>query len=216
MFGKRLVLSNSLLIAFLISFCFLVFSCASSKMEIQTNPSIPNPEYTKLAVLALANVDIEKRRSAEKIFITSLAKKGISAESCIEMFPSIKEYSDKEIKEIARVLNERKIQAVLIIDFGETINDFFRDTSPTTPPTTVSDRPVRGIVLETPIQTVSANYIVKVVDIATGENSFYATDVVTSLSGGIYTNWEALVNPIANKTIQAMQKNFIIKPVKKQ
>ena len=216
MFGKKSVLHNSLLIAFLISFCFLVFSCASSKMEIQTNPSIPKPEYKKLAVLA--NIaDIEKRRTAEKIFITSLAKKGIAADSCIEIFPSIKEYSDKEIKEIARVLNEREIQAVLIIDFDETINNFFSVNSPKEPPpVSGGGRSIYITVAEELMQTVSANYIVKVVDLATGENSFYATDCASALSGGVYTNWEALLHSIANKTIQTMLKNSIIKPVKKQ
>jgi hypothetical protein len=172
-------------------------------MEIQTNPSIPKPEYKKLAVL-VNSADIEERRTGEKIFIKSLAKKGIAAESCIEVFPTIKDYSDKEIKDIASILNEHKIQAVLIIDieFSGIIYNLVYYLNPS--PSSVSTSPSL-------INTAYTKYIVKVVDLATGKNSFYATADAT---GGADTIWEALLHSLANKTIQTMQKNSIIKPVK--
>jgi len=200
MFGNKSVLSNSLLIAFLISFCFLVFSCASSKMEIQKNPSIPNPEYKKLAVLA-NSTDIEERRTAEKIFITRLVENGIGAESCIEIIPPIIEYTDEEI---TRTLKERKIQAVLIIYSGDKM---ITSIVPTISPESSSG----GYTLIN-----SKKYTVTVVDLSTGENSFCTTIDATTLEDRFYPTWEALLHSLANKTIQTMQKNSIIKPVKKQ
>jgi hypothetical protein len=171
-------------------------------MEIQTNPSIPKPEYKKLAVFANL-ADIEERRTAEKIFITRLVENGIVAESSIEIIPPIKEYTDEEI---TRILKERQIPAVLIIYSGDKmITNIVPATALTIP-----------FLSGTYMLINSKKYIVKVVDLSTGENSFCATIDATTLEDRFYPNLEALLHSLANKTIQTMQKNSIIKPVKKQ